>query len=133
MMPARARTDLRTRMRISECIGCERFPCRDVRHESYIVPSVDLEPRYVSIVMISEAAPAERSDYYYAAETPCSRRNSAGIQDAGSNVSSIQDLIRLGVYFTTAVKPGKTGYSIEAIQSVSAPHTREGAESLPQS
>ena len=102
-------------MRISECIGCERFPCRDVRHESYMVPSVDLEPRYVSIVMISEAAPAERSDYYYAAGNPLFQRTTVqAFKDAGSNVSSIQDLIRLGVYFTTAVKCSKTGYSIEA-------------------
>jgi len=102
-------------MRISECIGCERFPCRDVRHESYMVPSVDFEPRYVSIVMISEATPAEHSDYYYAVGNPLFQRTTVqAFRDAGSNVSSIEDLIRLGVYFTTAVKCGKTGYGIEA-------------------
>ena len=30
------------------------------------------------------------------------------------NVSSIQELLELGVYFTTAVKCGKTGYGIKA-------------------
>jgi uracil-DNA glycosylase len=80
-----------------------------------MVPSVDFEPRYVSIVMISEATPAEHSDYYYAVGNPLFQRTTVqAFRDAGSNVSSIEDLIRLGVYFTTAVKCGKTGYGIEA-------------------
>ena len=102
-------------MRTSECVGCERFPCRDVRHESYVVPSVDLEPGYVSIIMISEAVPANPSDYYYARGNPLFERTTVqAFKDAGSNVSSMQDLTRLGVYLTTAVKCGKTGYGIEA-------------------
>jgi len=35
-------------------------------------------------------------------------------KDAGADVSSVQDLLDMGVYFTTAVKCGKTGYSIKA-------------------
>jgi uracil-DNA glycosylase len=46
--------------------------------------------------MISEAAPADPGDYYYA------------------DVTSIQDILDLGVYLTTAVKCGKTGYGIKA-------------------
>ncbi len=34
-------------------------------------------------------------------------------QDAGADVSSIRDIVKLGVYLTTAVKCGKTGYGIE--------------------
>ncbi len=34
--------------------------------------------------------------------------------DAGADVSSIQDILNLGVYLTTAVKCGKTGYAIKA-------------------
>jgi hypothetical protein len=34
--------------------------------------------------------------------------------DAGASVSSIQDILDLGVYLTTAVKCGKVGYGIKA-------------------
>jgi uracil-DNA glycosylase len=34
--------------------------------------------------------------------------------DAGAKVSSIQDILDLGVYLTTAVKCGKTGYGIKS-------------------
>jgi uracil-DNA glycosylase len=35
-------------------------------------------------------------------------------KDAGAEVKSIQDILGLGVYLTTAVKCGKTGYGIKA-------------------
>jgi len=35
-------------------------------------------------------------------------------QDAGAEVSLVQDLLDLGVYMTTAVKCGKIGYGIKA-------------------
>lgn len=35
-------------------------------------------------------------------------------QDAGAAVESVQDILDLGVYLTTAVKCGKTGYGIQA-------------------
>ena len=41
----------------SEHIRCENFPCADMRHESYHVPGIDLQPEAVSIVLISECAP----------------------------------------------------------------------------
>ena len=33
-------------------------------------------------------------------------------QDAGAKVASVQDILNLGVYMTTAVKCGKTGYGL---------------------
>ena len=52
-------------MRMNECVQCELFPCDDVRHDLYVIPDVELKPDDVSIVMISEAAPADPDDYYY--------------------------------------------------------------------
>lgn len=102
-------------MRVSECVGCEAFPCSDVRHECYIIPDVDLKPDDVSIVMISEAAPADPADYYYAAGNPLFEQTTVqAFNDAGAGVSTIQDILDLGVYLTTAVKCGKTGYGIQA-------------------
>ncbi len=102
-------------MRVSECVGCESSPCTDVRHECYIIPDIDVEPSEISIAMISEAAPANLDDYYYAEGNPLFAQTTVqAFRDAGAEVSSIQDVLDLGVYLTTAVKCGKTGYGIEA-------------------
>ena len=102
-------------MRVSECVGCTAFPCQDVRHECYIVPNIDIQPADVSIVLISEAAPADGNDYYYAKDEPLFEQTTVqAFQDAGADVSSIQEILDLGLYLTTAVKCGKTGYGIKA-------------------
>jgi uracil-DNA glycosylase len=100
---------------MNQCVGCKKFPCVDVRHESYIIPDVDVKPDNVFIVMISEAAPASSEDYYYAEGDPLFQQTTVqAFRDAGADVSSIQDILDLGVYLTTAVKCGKTGYGIKA-------------------
>jgi len=102
-------------MQVSKCVECKDFPCADVRHECYIIPDVDVKPEGISIVMISEAAPADPGDYYYAEGEPLFQQTTVqAFNDAGVDVSSIQDILDLGVYLTTAVKCGKTGYGIEA-------------------
>ena len=102
-------------MRVSKCIGCEEFLCADVKHECYIIPDIDVEPDDISIILISEAAPANPDDYYYAKGKPLFQQTTVqAFSDAGANVSSIQDMLDLGVYLTTAVKCGKTGYGIKA-------------------
>ena len=101
-------------MRVNECVRCEAFPCADVKHGCYIVPDVDLEPKRVSIVMISEAAPENPADYYYAEGNPLFQQTTVqAFKDAGAKVSTIRDVLDLGVYLTTAVKCGKTCYGIE--------------------
>ncbi len=102
-------------MRVSKCVGCAAFPCADVQHESYIVPDINVKPQTISIIMISEAAPAAPGDYYYAGGNPLFQRTTIqAFNDAGARVSSIRDIVGLGVYLTTAVKCGKTGYGIKA-------------------
>jgi len=64
-------------------------------------------------VLLSEAAPDDPAHGYYAPGSPLFAQTTAhAFQDAGAQVSSIQDILRLGVYLTTAVKCGKTGYGI---------------------
>jgi hypothetical protein len=102
-------------MLIGDCFGCQDFPCQGVDHESYIVPGVDLDPDRISIVLISEAAPQNADDYYYAAGDPLFARTTVqAFQEAGANVSSIQDILDMGVYMTTGIKCGKIGYTIKA-------------------
>ena len=102
-------------MRVNQCIGCKDFPCTDVRHDCYVVPDVEIQPDKIKIVLISEAAPADPADYYYAAGNPLFQQTTVqAFQDAGAAVGSVQDILDLGVYLTTAVKCGKTGYGIQA-------------------
>lgn len=102
-------------MRVSQCVGCTAFPCKDVKHECYIVPSVSVKPETISIVVVSEAAPENADDYYYSKADPLFQRTTVqAFNDAGANVSSVKDIVNRGVYLTTAVKCGKTGYGVQA-------------------
>lgn len=47
------------------CAVCG-FPCADGNHGAYRVPDLDVDPAAVTIVLISEAAPTDPADYYYA-------------------------------------------------------------------
>jgi uracil-DNA glycosylase len=67
------------------------------------------------MIMISEAAPEDANNYYYALGNPLFQETTVqAFKDAGADVSSIQDLLDKGLYFTTAVKCGKIGYGIKA-------------------
>lgn len=100
-------------MRISECVGCSDFPCTDVKHESYVIPRIDVDPARVSVILISEAAPGDPADYYYAPGNPLFAQTTVqAFRDAGAEVERIADILDLGVYLTSAVKCGKTGYGI---------------------
>jgi uracil-DNA glycosylase len=99
-------------MRICGQLTCQCFPCEDVHHECFVVPGVDIDPARVLAAMISEAAPSKLEDYYYAEGDPLFARTTA-FRDAGAALASIGDVLELGVYLTTAVKCGKTGYGIK--------------------
>jgi uracil-DNA glycosylase len=102
-------------MRVSQCVGCAAFPCADVRHAAYLIPAVEVQPAAISIILISEAAPPNAADYYYAPGNPLFQQTTVqAFNDAGASVASIADILALGVYLTTAVKCGKTGYGIQS-------------------
>ncbi|NIM95844.1 MAG: uracil-DNA glycosylase [Anaerolineales bacterium] len=66
-------------------------------------------------MLISESSPTNPADYYYADGEPLFQETTVlAFYDAGEQVASIQDILSLGVYLTTAVKCGKTGYGIKA-------------------
>ncbi len=102
-------------MRVSDVVKCEGFPCQDTCPVSHAVPDIDLNPAEVSIMLISESAPEKPNDYYYSGpEALFARTTLLAFQDAGVKASSMKDILRLGVYLTTAVKCGKTGYGVAA-------------------
>jgi uracil-DNA glycosylase len=101
-------------MRVSERIRCTTFPCQDIARRSYLIPRVDVDPRKVMIALISEAAPPDPKDYYYAPGAPLFQETTVqAFRDAGARVSSIREIVKLGVYLTTAVKCGKTACTIK--------------------
>lgn len=100
-------------MRVNQCIGCGQFPCADDARQSYVVPGVDVQQSKIRVMMISEAAPNHPADYYYARGEPLFGQTTVqASRDAGADVSSVRDILSLGVYLTTAVKCGKKGYGI---------------------
>ena len=100
-------------MRICDVVACDTFPCVDMRHDSFVVPDLDIDPAAVKIVLISEAAPVDPCDGYYAEGDPFFGQTTIEVfRQAGANVSTIHDIVRLGVYLTTAVKCAKTAYAV---------------------
>jgi hypothetical protein len=113
-------------VKVSECVGCQEFPCADVKRECYLVPAVEIVPESVSVVLISEVAPPDAADYYYAGGDALFEQTTVqAFQEAGAEVSSIRELLGLGVYLTTAVKCGKIGYGLKAATIKECSHILE--------
>ncbi len=82
---------------------------------SYRAPAIDIDPSKVSVVMISESAAADAGDDYYAAGDPFFARTTVEVfRQAGAQVSTVADIVNLGVYLTTALKCPKRGYGVSS-------------------
>ena len=102
-------------MNPSKCVGCVDFPCLDVNKDCYLVPNTEIKPEKIKAFMVSEAPPTEPYDYFYAEGDPFYMQTTTqAFKDAGFEVSSMKDVLDLGVYITTAVKCGKTDHSISS-------------------
>lgn len=100
-------------MKLSEKISCKTFPCKGIEQNSYQIPNLDIDPNKIKIVMISEVPPLDPKDYFYSLGNPFYMETTKqAFNDAGYPINSINDIINLGVYITTAVKCAKIGTSI---------------------
>jgi uracil-DNA glycosylase len=109
-----------------EHMGCKDFPCIDINKNGYIVPAVDICLEKIKAVIISEAPPENREDYFYANEESFYLRTTLqAFNDAGISVSSLQDVLNLGFYLTTAVKCAKTQYGVSAATIKNCSHILE--------
>ena len=100
-------------MKITEKIKCAQFPCTDINKDNYLLPSGNIDTGKIRILMVTEAPPAEKSDYFYAPGNPAYLQTILQVfKDAGHNVANMRDILNLGVYITTAVKCGKTQYAV---------------------
>ncbi len=101
-------------MRPSKSIACKTSVCTGVSHDAFIVPSIDVAPEKIRMIMISECAPASSVDYFYSgSDSLFATTTIQAFVDAGEKVNDIKDLLELGVYLSTAVKCGKTQPTIE--------------------
>jgi uracil-DNA glycosylase len=97
-----------------------------VDHKRCQIPDVRLDPEAVKVVLISEAAPEQPEDHYYAAGDPLFQRTTVqAFNDAGVKAASVRDLVKQGVYLTTAVKCAKTGYAVETATVKACSHLLE--------
>ncbi len=100
-------------MRITDFIQCTDFPCAEARQESYLIPDIEVDPRSIKLMLISETAPNDPRDSYYATcDALFARTTIQAFQEAGARATNIQELLRMGIYLTTAVKCGKNDYAV---------------------
>jgi uracil-DNA glycosylase len=100
-------------MKISERIKCSNFPCMDIDKSSYVVPDAEIDPSRIKVVLITEAPPSDKADYFYATGNPFYLQTAIqAFNDAGFSISNMQDIVNLGAYITTTIKCGKTQYAI---------------------
>ncbi len=99
----------------SERLKCKNRLCGDVDHQCYLFPNPNVDLLTIHTIMISEAAPQNPQDYYYAFGNPLFQDTTVkAFNDAGISVKNVQDIIDLGVYLTTAIKCGKKENSFQA-------------------
>jgi len=100
-------------MRIIDYVQCIDFPCTEARQESYLIPDIEVDPRSIKLMLISETAPNDPRDSYYAScDALFARTTVQAFQEAGAKAANIQELQRAGIYLTTAVKCGKNDYAV---------------------
>jgi uracil-DNA glycosylase len=94
-------------------IKCKEFICSDINRNGYLIPDLDIEPDKIKAVIISEAPPENKKDYFYSGEESFYLKTTMqAFNDAGISVSRMQEILDLGFYLTTAIKCAKVQYGI---------------------
>jgi uracil-DNA glycosylase len=100
-------------MKIADQIKCAGYPCADVDKKGFSLPSPDIDPAKVKLLMITEAPPPNPQDYFYTAGDPFYLRTTLeAFNQAGAAAASIKDILDMGVYITTAIKCPKAALTI---------------------
>ena len=76
--------------------------------------SIDIDPLTIKAIMINEVVPADPlQDFYGIPDADYLKTTIPLLQGAGTAVTSMQDILQLGIYITNAVKIPKTDYTID--------------------
>lgn len=75
---------------------------------------IDIDPSTIKAILINEVVPSDASQDFYGVPGANYMKTTVPLmQGAGAQVTSIQDILQLGIYITNAVKTPKTDYAIE--------------------
>lgn len=84
------------------------------RTEGMYLNDFEIAPLTIKAIMINEVVPFDPSqDFYGQADADYLKTTIPLFQEAGAAVTSMQDILELGIYITNAVKVPKTAYIIE--------------------
>jgi hypothetical protein len=93
---------------------CTTFPCTDVRHVGHTEPDLPVHRDSIRVIMISAAPPTDAATIKPGYREPIDRTETIqAFRSAGFDVGTIEDIRRLGVYVTTAVKCPKVGFGLK--------------------
>ena len=75
---------------------------------------IDIDPLTIKAIMINEVVPTDPlQDFYGLPDADYLKTTIPLLQGAGTEVTSIQDILQMGIYITNAVKTPKTEYTID--------------------
>lgn len=88
---------------------------KGISTEKIQLPSIELDPEKIKAIMINEVPPQDPKDYFYStSENPNYMETTLELfHNAGVTVNSISDIVKMGIYITTAVKTPKNGYNVD--------------------
>ena len=76
--------------------------------------NIDIDPLTIKAIMINEVVPSDPlQDFYGTPDADYLKTTIPLLQGAGTEVTSIQDILKMGIYITNAVKTPKTEYTID--------------------
>ncbi len=76
--------------------------------------NIEIDPLTIKAVMINEVVPSDPlQDFYGAPDADYLKTTIPLLQAAGAEITSIQDVLQMGIYITNAVKTPKTASAIE--------------------
>ncbi len=76
--------------------------------------NIDISPSAIKAIMINEVVPSDPlQDFYGLPDADYLKTTIPLLQGAGAAVTSIQDILQMGIYITNAVKTPKTEYAID--------------------
>lgn len=75
---------------------------------------IDIDPLTIKAIMINEVVPSDPAqDFYGAPDADYLKSTIPLFQGAGTEANSIQDILKISIYITNAVKTPKTEYAID--------------------
>ena len=78
------------------------------------INNIDIDPLTIKAIMINKVVPSDPlQDFYGTPDADYLKTTIPLLQGAGTEVTSIQDILQMGIYITNAVKTPKTEYAID--------------------